>query len=377
VNTPAVSVIVTCYNLGQYLEEAVDSVLEQTFKDFEIVVIDDGSTDPETVTRLKHLEGPRTRVIRIENRGLPGARNEGFRHSSGRLLCALDADDRLAPTWLEKAVAFLDANPHITFVSHWLRTFGDESADWTPDRCDLETLLTVNTINGAALVRREAMAQVGGYDETMVHGCEDWDFWLSLLERGFAGAIIPEVLFFYRRRHDSMSREMSKGDRFQALLETLVRKHEASYRQHIAGLVAAREADLARTRYEVTKLQMEHAATVEPQVARSRQRLSALRDKVSRVQREQVPATELNALRQTLEEAHVRLATADAERHRLGRELAANAAEANRLRGELAVSAAEAGRLNTEVSDLRASLTWRLTRPVRAIVDWLRRPGGA
>ena len=90
--------------------------------------------------------------------------------------------------------------------------------------------------------------EVGGYDETMVHGCEDWDFWLTMLERGFAGAIIPEVLFFYRRRPDSMSREMSKGDRFQALLETLVRKHDRATVQHVSTLVAAREWELAAAR---------------------------------------------------------------------------------------------------------------------------------
>ena len=350
----------TCYNLGQYLNEALDSVFAQTFQDFEIVIVDDGSTDLATVGLLDSFQRPRAHVVRIENRGLPGARNEGIRHSSGRFLCALDADDRLEPTWLEKAVAFLEANPHIAFVSHWLRTFGEESADWMPDRCDLETLLMVNTINGAALVRREAMIEVGCYDETMVHGCEDWDLWLTMAERGFAGAIIPEVLFFYRRRPDSMSREMSKGDRFQSLLETVVRKHDTSYRQHISTLIAARERELAGARRELNTRRLEQITTLLPQVTRSRQRLQAVRAKAERARRQIDEANDVARLRQSVE--RTRLATAEAE------------AERGRFQGEIAGLRGEIASLHKEVTDLRGSLTWRLSRPVRAVVGWLRRP---
>ena len=102
----------------------------------------------------------------------------------------------------------LDARPEIAFVSHWLETFGDEHWTWKPERCDLPSLLARNAVNGAALVRRNAFEAVGGYDESMREGCEDWDFWLRLVEQGFDGTIIPEVLFHYRRRADSMSREM-------------------------------------------------------------------------------------------------------------------------------------------------------------------------
>src|SRR5262245_25793619 len=125
IGPPKVSVVITCHNLGRYLDEAVDSVLAQSFQDFEIVVVDDGSTEDETRALLADYRRPRTRVIRIDNRGLPGARNEGIRHTTGPYLCALDADDRLAPTYFEKAVAILDRDPSVAFVSHWLRTFGE------------------------------------------------------------------------------------------------------------------------------------------------------------------------------------------------------------------------------------------------------------
>src|SRR5438445_7330148 len=143
---PRISVIIPCYNLGHYLGEAVDSVLAQTRQDFEIIVVDDGSTDDETQAIVAAFDRPKTQVIRIARRGLAAARNAGIAAASGDILCALDADDRLEPTFFEKALAVLDADPSVTFASAWLRTFGDESWEWTPSRCDLPALLWEDTV---------------------------------------------------------------------------------------------------------------------------------------------------------------------------------------------------------------------------------------
>src|SRR2546430_12047221 len=205
-----VSVIIPCYNLGRYLDEAVESVLAQTFEDFEILVVDDGSTEDETRRLLASYDKPRTRIVHSENRGLPAAKNLGLAHTTGPYVCMLDADDRLDPCLLEKSVAALDGDSSIAFVSHWLRTFGDEVWEWTPASCDAPALLDVNTVNGAALVRRSALEAVGGFDESMRDGCENWGLWNGLIERGFKGAILPEVLFHYRRRAHSMSRPMMR-----------------------------------------------------------------------------------------------------------------------------------------------------------------------
>ena len=202
---PRISVLLPCFNDGAWIDEALDSVFAQTFADFEIVVVDDGSTDAETIQKLQSLQKPRTTVFRTENRGLPAARNYAAARASGELFCALDADDRLAPEWFERALGVIDTRPEIAFVSHWLETFGDQHWVWTPERCDLPALLARNTINGAALVRRAAFEAVDGYEESMRDGCEDWDFWLRIVEQGFEGVIVPEVLFDYRRRADSMA----------------------------------------------------------------------------------------------------------------------------------------------------------------------------
>jgi glycosyltransferase involved in cell wall biosynthesis len=331
--SPRIAVVIPCFNHGRYLDEAVDSVLAQTFQDFEVVVVDDGSTDPDTVRLLQGYDRPRTRVLHQENRGLPGARNRGIRATGAPLVCALDADDRLAPEWFRKAVAVLESDPDLAFVSHWVETFGDEQGVWRPERCDLPALLDRNTVNGAALVRRAAYDAVGGFDESFRAGCEDWDFWLMLVERGYRGTILPEVLFYYRRRGDSMSRRMTEEDVYPDLFHAIVRKHRAAYDTHALDLLLGREAEFARLARECHDLTLEHDTWLEPTVVTHREALTLL------APREQAVRAEL---------------AREAERAGL-------------------LAALEAARADAAL--LRASWSWRITAPLRAVYGWMRGVG--
>ena len=322
---PRISVLIPCFNHGRFIDEAVESVLAQTFQDFEIVIVDDGSTDARTRETLARVNAPRTAVLSTANRGLPAARNFAARHASGELYCALDADDKLAPTWFEQAVRVLDTQPALAFVSHWLETFGDERWTWAPERCDLPSLLARNTVNGAALVRRQAFDAVGGYDEAMREGCEDWDLWLRLVESGRHGTIIPEVLFYYRRRADSMSRRMLDAEAYRRPLEVLVQKHLASYRAHLPGVIAAKEAEVLHLAREIADLERDRLITLEPALGRAREELEAAREKTVRAR----------ALR-AREEEQERLAWRAAE-------------------------------LERQISDLHASWSWRMTAPLRRL----------
>lgn len=318
-----ISVLMPCFNHGDYIEEAIASVLNQTFGDAEIIVVDDGSTEPATIDRLRTLDLPRTRVLHTRNQGLPAARNHAARHAEGTVFCALDADDRLAPEWFEKALAALDRDPELAFVSHWLETFGDEHWVWTPSSCELPPLLARNTVNGAALVRREAFEAVNGYDETMRNGCEDWDFWLRLVERGFRGAIVPEILFYYRRTAASMSRTMIAEDAYREPLAALVRKHEGSYRTHLVDVLVAKEAEALGMLKPIADIERDRACALDPSLRRAAEELAAVEAKVRRVR----PEVERETERQRL--------------------------------------AWEAVELRREVTALRDSWSWRLTAPLR------------
>lgn len=265
---PAVSVIIPCYNLGRYVEEAIDSVLAQTFRDVEIVVVNDGSTDPHTNQVLAGLRRPRTTVLETENRGLPAARNHAIAHAGGRYICALDADDRLHPEFLAKTVAVLERDPTVAFASTWIQCFGTEEWIWRQERCDFPTLLAECVVLTASPVRRQALEAVGGYDsERYLYGSEDWDLWISLVERGFRGAIVPEVLFYYRQREGSMRRLGSAPETRMRVWRTLLDKHRASYERHLPDVLLRLEEDCGRLLHDNARLELELETRLAPLVA--------------------------------------------------------------------------------------------------------------
>lgn len=334
---PSTSFVVTCHNLGVYLGETLDSLFAQTAQDFEVIVVNDGSTDQATCRLLATLDRPRTRVVHSERLGLPGARNLGVRHAAGRYLCMVDADDLLEPAYLERSVQVLESQPDIAFASHWLRAFGDQAWDWTPTDCTFPALLHANTLNGAALLRRAMFEQVGGFDETMREGCEDWEFWIRVIESGFTGVIIPEFLFRYRRRADSMSRAMHEVPGMPALYRQLVDRHPDVFARHMASLIANRDGEIASLSTSLWWLDQSWAADLTG-------RLQWLEDN-----RAQIP-----------------LADQAARTAATARQLEATRAEARTLRAAVTHE-------KQQHEAIRASWSWRLTAPLRAVLDLVRR----
>lgn len=219
---PLLSAVVPCYNHGHYVGEAVDSLLAQSWQDLEVLVVDDGSDAPETVQALENFSRPRTKVIHHDrNRGLPAARNTGIQRARGKYVCCLDADDKLHPTYVEKALCLMESNLGVDLVYAWAQVFGDEDRVWHAPQFDPSVLIYHNQLNPPGVFRRAAWEEVGGFREAMRQGYEDWEFWIRMARAGYRGYRIPEKLIYVRRvgrsfiheamdRHDQLVAEIRR-----------------------------------------------------------------------------------------------------------------------------------------------------------------------
>ncbi|MCZ8312800.1 MAG: glycosyltransferase family A protein [Magnetospirillum sp.] len=203
-----ISVVVPCYNAHRYLAETLASVRAQTFADVEIVLVDDGSNDPATLAFLADLP-PDIKFVRKPNGGLSSARNAGFAAASGSYVLPLDADDRIAPDMLARCAAILDADPTVDFVYTQIDVFGDERGVVRKTWNRFEQLAT-NQLPYCMLMRKSTWQRVGGYDETMLEGYEDWEFNLRLSKAGLRGVAVAAPLFRYRRLATGMLRSVSQ-----------------------------------------------------------------------------------------------------------------------------------------------------------------------
>lgn len=217
--THLVSVVITCYNYGEFIEEAIDSVLVSTYQNIEIIVVEDGSTDPFTIDLLKNLKKPKTRVIFQKNQGLARARNNGIAQAKGEYVLPLDADDRIDPTYVEKALLVLEKNNRISVAYGYVRLFGAQDCLWQTGEYDVERLKKENIIPSCSLFRKSAWKKVGGYENDR-YQYDDWTFWLKLAAAGCYGRLIPEVLFYHRKHSDR-----------ENMTDSLRKKHEEYYQK--------------------------------------------------------------------------------------------------------------------------------------------------
>lgn len=211
-----VSVVIPAYNAAWCVARAIDSVLAQTYARYEVLVVDDGSTD-ETAA-LVNAYGERVRLLQQPNGGLSGARNLGMRNAAGEYVAFLDADDYWLPEKLERQIALMQAHPDVGFCSTATRVEtpqGEQIGLWKCPACGGDTLRTIFAVNGAVagsgssvMVRRDVLARAGEFDVTL-RCLEDIDMWMRLAAIS-SYACIDEPLSVILKRPDSMSRNLDK-----------------------------------------------------------------------------------------------------------------------------------------------------------------------
>lgn len=206
-----IAVVVTCYNLGAYLDECIQSLESQQRISPYIYIVNDGSTDSKTLDALDRMRMKScVEVLDYVNGGLPVARRRGAQvalDAGYPAIMFIDADDAVEPSYLAKAVEILNRHPEAGAVNAWTHTVGLMHTYWIPPHSQFPLLLAECLSTPAAVIRAEAYEAAGGVCPEMKYAFEDWEFWIALCKTGYALLTIPEPLLRYRMREGSMSQE--------------------------------------------------------------------------------------------------------------------------------------------------------------------------
>lgn len=213
-----VSLIVPCYNQAQYLEEALQSVLCQTYENWECIIVNDGSLDNtgEIVEKWRKKDG-RFKSIYQKNGGLSSARNLGISVAIGEVILPLDADDKIGLNYVSLAIEAFEKNSSLKVVYCKAEKFGEEIGEWKLPSFSLFNLSRNNLIFCSAFFKKEDWNSVGGYDTSMKHGWEDWEFWIAILKNGGTVKRLEEVHFYYRIKKTSMLQSMNRKNEIDIL----------------------------------------------------------------------------------------------------------------------------------------------------------------
>tara|TARA_R100000935_G_scaffold16940_4_gene33448 strand:- start:9738 stop:10580 length:843 start_codon:yes stop_codon:yes gene_type:complete len=230
-STPLISIIIPCYNDPYYILESVQSAIGQTSVNKEIILVDDGS-NIDTKKVLAKIKSKIDLLITQENKGLSAARNAGIKQSKGDFILVLDSDDFFEPEFCSKAAAVLQNSEDIKIVTCYARRFNDGGIIdiFKPVGGTIENFLLYNAAIGNALYRKKDWEKIKGYDEKMVNGYEDWEFYIRLLAGGGEAYVINEPLFNYRQKKESMRIDANKIK--YKLQRYIYFKHSSLYKNH-------------------------------------------------------------------------------------------------------------------------------------------------
>nr|WP_214449345.1 glycosyltransferase [Flavihumibacter rivuli] len=226
------SVIVPYYNSGKFLEETIDSIYQTSYPSKEVIVVNDGTDEIESLTKLYLLqEKYGFKVINQPNQGLPSARNTGILNARGEYVAYLDADDKIDPHFYERAIKLLEKYPNVSFVASWVKYFYEAEGIWPCHIPEPPFLLIHNMVHTMYLCRADDFLNFGMNDNAFEYGMEDYDANISLLKNGCRGVVIPEPLLIYRVHSTSMSRGFNRNNMLY-LYRLLSHKHADFYSRY-------------------------------------------------------------------------------------------------------------------------------------------------
>jgi len=239
-NKILVSIVIPCYNHGQFIQETLDSIQKDNADDFyEIIIVNDGSTDKATIDKLQQFEANGYQVINQSNKGLSAARNAGIEKAKGKYILPLDSDNMIHPDYYRKAIKIFESDQSVGVAYSDCEIFDSKNEISAVGEFDLEKILTGNYIDACALFRIECWKEVGGYDSTIPHRVyEDWDLWLSISSTRWKFHYIPEPLFKYRELEVSLKTAALNEDNRRDTIGYIVNKHQEIYNLHYAKVIS-------------------------------------------------------------------------------------------------------------------------------------------
>lgn len=240
-----VSIVIPCYNHGQYIQEALDSIdIQKINYTIEVIIVDDGSSDAATLKKLDDLKALNYTVIHQTNGGPGKARNAGIQVAAGKYILPLDADNKISPDYINKAVPVLEKN-QADIVYAAPHFFGDteiRNRQFKVRPFDDLGLVTGNCADACAVFKKEVWEKNGGYDEAMPsYGFEDWDFWISASKNKFVFHFINDKLYYYRILHKSMISAFDNKERTVIIHRYLAKKHAEFFLEKLVKITYIRE----------------------------------------------------------------------------------------------------------------------------------------
>lgn len=227
-----ISVVVPFYNLAAYLPETLASVAASDYDDIEVVIVNDGSTDPDSIELLAKIRqtSPEISILDIPNGGLANARNVGVRAATGEYIAFLDADDCVMPTYYSQCAQILDKFDNVSFVYSWINYFGESEGHWLNFDTEFPYFLAANMLAAFQVVRKRDFLEAGINDQDMMFGMEDYEAWLRMASLGYKGVSIPDALVNYRVRHNSMARQFRRSTVLY-MYEQMAKKNPGIYQR--------------------------------------------------------------------------------------------------------------------------------------------------